>query len=219
MKKFKILLCASSLSGAIFFLGVIPAADAQNVQGKWGFGIRAGASFLTQDIAEDVFFPGVTLEGNTGPLVSGNISYGLHENFSAGLNLEWETHSTDLTFLGIDLFSVGDTQTISIMPFVEARAPMGSFVPYGTLGIGVNINSFDEDDIIAPTKVDPDSTFALKIGGGADYFLSNAFALNAELGWKLNKGDATITEPGFPDLTGDFNTSTFSFIAGIRYYH
>ncbi len=212
MKKFKILLCASSLSGAIFFLGVIPAADAQNVQGKWGVGVRAGVSFLTQDIADNVFFVGDTLEGNTGPLVSGTISYGLHKNFSAGLNVEWEKHSTDLTILGIDI-GAGDTQTISIMPFVEARAPMGSFVPYGTFGIGVNINSFDEDAIIAPTKIDPDNTFALKVGAGADYFLTPSLALNTELGWKLNSGDADLS-----GLTGDFNASTFSILFGARTY-
>ncbi len=218
MKKLNTLLCVISLSGAIFFPGVIPAADAQNVQGKWGFGIRAGGSFLTQDIAEDVAIVGDTLEGDAGPLVSGTISYGLHKNFSAGLNVEWEKHSTDLSFLGLDI-GVGDTQTISIMPFVEARAPMGSFVPYGTLGIGVNINSFDEDAILAPVEDKPDNTFALKVGAGADYFFSEEFALNGEFGWKLNKGDATITDPCCPDETGDFNTSAFSFIAGIRYYH
>jgi len=52
MKKLKTLLCASSLSGAIIFLGVIPVADAQNIQGKWGVGIRGGGSLLTEE------FPG-----------------------------------------------------------------------------------------------------------------------------------------------------------------
>ncbi len=96
---------------------------------------------------------------------------------------------------------------------------MGAFVPYGTLAVGININSFDEDSIIAPLQVEPDNTFALKVGMGADYFVTPELALNGELGWKLNSGDTEFSLPGvLPTGTLDTDLSAISFIAGVRYY-
>jgi len=214
MKKLNTLLCVISLSGAIFFLGLIPAADAQNTQGKWGFGIRAGGSFLTQDINDEI--PGVSFVGNPGPIVSGNIIYGVTNSVSAGVNVEWETHQTDIEVLGIE-FDIGDATTVSLLPFVELRATYGSFVPYASLGAGINFNSFDVEPVLTPLQIDPDNTFALKVGGGADYFLTPSFALNAELGWKLNSGDVELSVPGFT-ATGDYNASAFSLLFGLRTY-
>lgn len=215
MKKFKILLCASSLSGAILFLAVIPAADAQNTQGKWGVGIRGGGSFLTQDIAEST-------EGEAGPIISGNIIYGVTNSVSVGLNVEWETHNVEV----LD-FDIGDTTTVSILPFVELRATNGSFVPYASLGAGININSFDlGNDIVAgciilvgsACELEPENTFALKVGVGADYFLTPTLALNVEGGWKLNSGDVDLEVGGVPVATDDFDVSAVSLLFGLRAY-
>ncbi len=215
IKKLNTLLCVISLSGAIFFLGVIPAAEAQNIQGKWGLGFRGGASFLTQD-------PLVGVEGDAGPIVSGNIVYGLTKVVALGFNVEWETHGTEL--LGVDF---GRTTTVSLLPFVEFRGINGQFVPYGVLGAGININSFDESDefvtgcIIvfgAPCDVEPENTFALKVGAGADYFVTPTLVVNTELGWKLNSGDADSEIGGITVGTDDFDVSAFSLLFGVRAY-
>ncbi len=201
MNKLKTLLCASSLSGAIIFLGVIPVADAQNIQGKWGVGVRGGGSVLHETNA------------SLGPIVSGNVLYGLSNVASLGFNVEWESHKGALA--GIDK---GNANTVSLLPFGELRMTYGSFVHYYSLGVGYNINFFEEDPSLDPREINLDNTFALKGGVGADYFLTPTLALNAEVGWKLNRGDATRRGGGAPDVPLDFNFNSFSVLFGSRAY-
>jgi opacity protein-like surface antigen len=83
-------------------------------------------------------------------------------------------------------------------------------MPYGTLALGMNLNSFDEEDNVG--NIDVDNTFAFRIGGGTDYFVTPHLALNTELAWKMNKGDIGGT-------TGtDFNASSMLFLFGVRYH-
>lgn len=165
---------------------------------------------MTQDLNDEI--PGAPFEADAGPIISGNIIYGVTNSVSLGVNLEWETHNVE--FLGFD---IGDANTLSLLPFVELRATYGSFVPYASLGVGININSFDEEPIISPLKFDPENTLAPKLGGGADYFLTPSFALNTELGWKLNSGDVELSVPGLT-ATADYNASAFSILFGARKY-
>jgi opacity protein-like surface antigen len=173
-------------------------------------GFRAGAGILTQDLTTG-------LEGDLGPVVSGNFFYAVdHGNHGAllGLNIEWETHGVDV--FGADL---GDATTISLIPFVELRgAGMAPITPYVSLGLGANINSFDLSSAAGPfiSKLDPPVTFALKVGGGADYFIDKNVALNGEIGWKYNSGDADVCSGGCGTI--DWDSSVFSFLFGVRYF-
>lgn len=197
------------ISTALFFTCLVPEAGAQNVQGKWGIGIRGGATFLSQDVAEDV-------EGKTGPIVSGNILYGISDILSIGFNAEWERHGVEV--IGVDL---GDATTVSLIPFAEWHAVgLGALSPYFSLGLGFNINSFSRSDFgkLAFTKLDPKNTLALKIGGGADYFATRNLALNAEVGWKANSGEADACSPFVGCGTDDWKMSAISVLLGLRYY-
>ncbi len=178
---------------------------AQDTQGKWSFGLRGGISVYTQDIASGV-------DGDAGPIVSGVVTYGVSNVLSIGFNTEWETHDID------DLF--GDANTVSLLPFIELRKSFGQFTPYAFAGAGININWFAEDQILksANIKIEPENTFAFKGGVGADYFFTPSWALNTELGWKLNDGQAKVKVSGNKIGKDDFNASAFSALVGIRYY-
>lgn len=221
MKKTFASLCTVLISTALFFICLTPEAGAQNIQGKMGIGIRGGAAFLTQDIAE-------VTEGETGPIISGNIFYGLTDTVSLGLIVEWERHKVEDTTPGFPAFNLGDETTISLLPTVELRAAgLGAFSPYGSFGIGLNINSFNESSELAAfcapvtCTIEPENTFALKVSGGADYFVTPNLALNAEIGWKLNSGDADVIVCflGFCDAaTVDNKVSVLTTLFGLRYY-
>jgi len=202
------------LGAGLLFICPTPDAFAQNIRGKWGVGLRVGPSILTQDVSGSI-------EANTGPIISGNILYGLTDNFSMGLNLEWETHQAE------SVGDIGDINIFSLIPFIEFR-PGGrqAFSPYASLGIGININSFNEESgLFCVTtigsgfcKIEPENTFALKFAGGFDYFVTPNLALNAEIGWKLNSGDSDVKVSGVGTISDDFRASVFNLLFGLRYY-
>jgi len=198
------------------------AASAQDIPGKWAVGIRSGPSFLT---SEDV----TTLtDAKVGPIVSANLAYSLTSSFSLGLNIEWQTNKLQpANFAGLS----GDFSTISIIPFGEIRlTALKPLIPYALLGIGVNINSITNAKIescigtsgpiviLVPCEFKPENTLSLKISGGIDYLISSNLALNVEIGWKQNKGNADLSNVAFPFSSRDFNANTVSFLLGLHYY-
>lgn len=195
-----------------FLLCLETETNAQNIQGRLGIGVRGGFSVLSQDVATDT-------EGETGPVISGNITYGLTNILSIGLNVEWEKHEIKDKPTG---FSFGDENTISVLPFAEIRSTgLGgnrNLLPYASFGLGININSFSESSRVASVEIEPKNTLALKIGVGADYFVTPNFALNAEAGYKLNSGEVDFKSGGFTFGTDDNEISTFSLLFGLRYY-
>lgn len=215
MSTFKRFLLSIVLGTLVLSLGLASGAGAQDIKGKWGLGLRAGPSFLTQDINDEN--PSVTVEGDTGLALNAQAFYGVTSNIAAGIMLDWTRNDTTLSVSGLEL-DLGTLNTISLMPYAEFRGNLQRLAPYLGAGIGVNINTFSEDDLVqaAGIDVDPETTFAFRVAGGADYFVTRSLALNAEFGWKLNSGDADMTIPGFGTGTGDFNASVISFIVGIR---
>ena len=203
----------------LLFVGMLvtplasPAAWA--VDNNWTFGFRVGPSILTQDVVDEDLL-GTEVSSGVGPAVNFQALYGISRYISVGLALEWQRHSFDVDSPSTD---IGTLNTVSLLPTVEIRpGRYGKFMPYGTLAFGVNLNSFSEDDALAGINVDVDNTFALRIGAGTDYFLTPHLALNTELAWKMNSGDATLTVPGIGSASGDFNASSMMFLFGVRYH-
>lgn len=193
-------------------LGLSPlAAQAQWVnegqapEGKWTVGFRTGFSLLTQS-----FQPNTST--STGPLLNFQGLYGLNKWMNVGLMLEWEHRSVDIESPKRDL---GSLNTVSLLPMVEFRpGRYGRFVPYGSVGIGVNVNSFSEDDSIKRLggRLSTANTFAFRLAGGVDYPITSHLALNTELAWKRNRGGTD--ETGGRDV---FDASSMNFLFGARY--
>jgi opacity protein-like surface antigen len=211
-------------STVLFFISLAPAALAQDQIGRWGIGIRAGPSFLTQGFAS------ASNSDPTGLIVGGNLLYRYDNLLSFGLNFERESHR-------VETLEVNRIRTISLLPFIEIRPfRFQALLPYASFGVGVNINSFGLSQtlqrqpcgipigtilLVAPKcTVDQEYTFAVKIGVGADYFVTEHLSVNAEAGWKHNSGRVQIiTSDG--DITVNpayFDSSVFSLLLGLRYY-
>jgi opacity protein-like surface antigen len=187
-----------------------PSAWAADNDKNWTFGFRVGPAFYTQDVLDESLFGEVS--SSVGPALNFQALYGISKNIAIGLAIEWQQHSISIDSPAVDL---GSINTVSLLPTIEIRpGRYGKFMPYGTLAFGVNVNSFSEDDALSGVDVEMDDTFAFRIGGGADYFVTPHLALNAELAWKMNDGDFTVPGGG----SGEFNASSMLVLFGIRYH-
>jgi len=191
--------------------GVIPSVHAQWVnegqapEGRWTAGVRAGFSPITQEM-----FAGT--DTSVGPVLNFLGMYGLNKWMNVGLMLEWNRYgvSTEGTR------DIGTVNTVSLLPTVEFRpGRYGRFVPYGSVGIGVNVNSISQDDASKPSRgtITTPNTFAFRMAGGIDYPLSDRLALNTELAWKRNRGGLEVNNVD----AGSFDASSINFLFGVKY--
>lgn len=63
----------------------------------------------------------------------------------------------------------------------------------------------------------PPTGAGIKAGGGLDYFVTKGLAINTEIAWKSNEGDAVITR-GNVTQTELFTANKITFLIGLRYY-
>jgi opacity protein-like surface antigen len=184
-------------------LNPFAARSAWAVDNNWTFGFRVGPAFFTQEVVEG-------FSTDVGPAVNLQALYGISKYISVGLAIEWQRNFVKLDTPEVD---VGYANTVSILPTVEVRpGRFGKFMPYGTLALGMNLNTFDEEDNVS--DLDVDNTFAFRIGAGTDYFITPKLALNTELAWKMNKGDVSSPLAG----SADYDASSMLFLFGVRYH-
>jgi len=194
-------------------LFVLVAVQAQ-AQGRFGLGLRVGASGHTHEALAD------GIDTHVGVFGSGNVFYLVTDWFLVGVNGEGGFH--DFKALGTDF---GRISTISVIPFVELRGPANAYL---SLGAGYNFNSFDLDNPFlfgggTVRKLDPDDTIAFRIAGGWDFFFDDHFAANVEIGWKYNRGDAyaQVDVGGATNqakLADGFDASEVFGLLGLRYF-
>ncbi len=199
------------------FHGKYDSPDYQSVPIKtgWGTSLRAGGSFYDGDVIS-------TVSPDPAILVNGQLFYHINRDWHMGLSVEWEEHNA--TVSGVDF---GTARTITLLPYIEFHFPVGRWSPYASLGMGVNLNDFDENNQIAancaalgfgPCDVSPDNTFGFRGGAGVDFFVTDSLAINAEAAWKSNSGDGKITVGGTTVLQGNFDASAVQVLLGLRWF-
>ena len=170
--------------------------------GTWVLGTRVGFSPLTQQLSDN-------RSTSIGPMVNFQALYSINRWFLLGLMVEWERHHVSLERPDVDL---GHQDTVSVLPTMELRpVKFDRITPYVNMSFGVNINSFGEDTAV---RISPSNTFAWRLGWGADYRLSEQFALNAEWAYKRNDGHTT----GTGGRNDDWNASSFAFLFGGKMF-
>lgn len=184
--------------------------EGQAPEGKWTIGARTGFSLLTQEMISTP-----RTNSGVGPLLNFQGLYGMNKYLNVGLMLEWEHRGVDLQQSNADL---GSLNTVSLMPMVEFRpGRFGRVIPYASAAMGVNVNSFSENDSFKGS-VDTTNTFAFRLAGGMDYPISSHLALNTELAWKRNRSGVELNGVGAGGpIHTSFDASTFNFLFGVRY--
>lgn len=171
--------------------------------GKVYLGMRAGFAPLTQQLTANT-------STDVGSLVNFQAMYSLNTWLLIGMMLEWERHSISTERPSVDL---GHQDTVSVLPTIEIRpVRFGPITPYVNMSFGVNVNSFGEDRNIA--RISPSNTFAWRLGWGADWMITQRFALNGEMAYKRNDGHATV---GGVQIN-DWNASSFGFLLGVKLF-
>lgn len=173
------------------------------------FGFRTGLSIPTQKVIQD--FGNST---SVGPLINVEALYAIREWVRVGLMLEWHRHS--IKMWGPEF---GTLNTVSILPTVEFRPTRAAmeergieaFIPYASLGLGINSNSLSKGSALGNSTVSFQDTFALRLAGGLDFPITSQWALNAEVAWNKNSGDFQLNA-----TDGRFNASTLNLLVGIR---
>ena len=180
-------------------------AEGQAPEGRWTAGFRAGFSPLTQEM-----FRGS--DTSVGPVLNFMGMYGVNKWMNVGLMLEYNRHGVSTE----GPQDIGTLNTVSLLPTVEFRpGRFGRLIPYGSVGMGVNVNTLSQDDgskrnvgaLSAP------NTFAFRLAGGVDYPLSDKLALNTEVAWKRNRGGL---EANGVDA-GPFDASSINVLFGVKY--
>jgi outer membrane protein len=202
------------LAGALLLGGVPGQAQAEMQNGgiepgKFVLGMRAGFAPVTQSVGDG---PILRTSTDVGSLVNFQAMYSLNHWLLVGMMLEWERHGMTAGRFDTD---IGHQDTVSVLPTVEIRpVKFGSLVPYANMSFGVNVNSFGESSNLGGIRISPSNTFAWRLGWGADYMLTNQFALNAEMAYKRNDGHVTVDG----ERQNDWNASSFGFLVGVKMF-
>ena len=197
-----------ALVAAMGWCSVVPAQaewvhEGQANEGKWTLGARTGFNIPTQSWADDT-------KTSIGPTpINLQAMYGISKWIRLGFMMEWERRSIDNRNPNVDL---GTLNTVSLLPTVEFRPGHFSGVtPYLSTSIGMNVNSFSEDD--DAVKISPSNTFAYRLAGGLDFPLTHNLMLNTEAAWKRNRGGLEINNRD----AGSVDASSISLLVGVRY--
>jgi outer membrane protein W len=164
------------------------------------------------------FIPGDN-DTDNGVYVGGTFAYGVHQWIAIGVEAGWlETDIEEDTQLGLG--DLGELHGNPLMADIIIRVPNPdqSFIPYGIVGIGVVFWDFDEGDTLESlgVDVDIDTAFAVKIGGGIDWWLNANWILNFEASYVFNDADVSVTVGGAP-TTDDADLDYFQIGGGLKY--
>lgn len=188
-------------------------AEGQRGPGRLVLGLRAGVAIPTQRVLEP-FGNSTTV----GPLVNIEALYAIREWVRVGLMFEWHSHeiSTWTNPLGtLGIFSL--LPTVEFRPTRETMQDRGLewFIPYASLGTGVNFHSFNNSSFLGNASVSFPNTFALRLAGGFDFPITSRLAFNTEIAWNMDSGNYKA-----PSLISGgeaaFNASTLNLLVGLR---
>jgi len=152
----------------------------------WLAGLRGGLSIIPAKVANG------PVKGDPGPHVNISFARVVDDIVAIGVMTEWESH--DLKAGGV---TGGTGHVVSIIPYAEARArlPGSKALITGSLGIGANLNFFDEAPGLGG-KIKPDNQIAVRLALGTEYEIQKDVYLGFEMAYKTNNTKADVAGLG-----------------------
>jgi hypothetical protein len=184
-------------------------AEGQYIPRGLVLGLRTGVAIPTQKVLENL-----GTDTSIGPLVNFDALYALREWVRAGIMFEWHRHNINLgdpQFGTLNIFSL--MPTVEFRPTREAMRDRGFewFIPYASLGTGINVHSFSNADRLGNAPVSFSNTFALRLASGLDFPITSHLAFNTEVAWNRDSGSYKLR-----GAEADFNASSLNFLIGLR---
>lgn len=184
------------------FAGVISVFG---VDDKIDFGVNCSVVIPEEDGAD------------TGVYIGGLLSYDVVENLAVGI----EAGYAKVNFEEADI-KLGTLHTFPLLGNITAKVPieMDNFTltPYGIIGMGVLFSSFEESDIVEAVgiSIDTDIAFLMKYGGGIDFYVTDALALNLEVSYLVADIDTDATWGGVVYAKDSLNANSWLIGGGVK---
>lgn len=184
-------------------------AEGQYIPRGLVLGLRTGVAITTNKVLENL-----ANHTSVGPLVNFEALYALREWVRVGMMFEWDRHTIDLRgphFGTLNTFSF--LPTVEFRPTHEAMRDLGFawFIPYASLGTGINVHSFSNALRLGNAPVSFSNTFALRLASGLDFPITSHLAFNTEAAWNRDIGSYKLS-----GAEADFNASSLNFLIGLR---
>ena len=169
---------------------------------------RTGKFEVGVDIAGTVLMDHMI---GSAPFVGGKFAYGINKWLAIGFSAGWHNHGSDdinaegVTFFGPDLTGIPlFGELILRLPPINDRAEF-----YGVAGFGTVLWDMDNTTDTIGTKyvMKISNPFALKLGGGMDFFLNKNWIFNIESSYIFDR----------PDLKVIAHNGTTSFAENINH--
>jgi outer membrane protein len=173
---------------------------ADSIKGRLGVTGRIG--FLLPADNESDFFNNKTDAGFIG---GGGLIYGLDDHFAAELDVTRTSFGSETGDFGVTNVSLGGQYRFALSN--------RQLVPYLGVGMDILVSDYDPKD---GSRRDVDTTVGAHVSAGVDYFLLKQLALSAQAKLVVAP-DADITNR-FGNHVGNFDPTSFSGTAGIRYF-
>lgn len=177
--------------------------------GKLDIGVNISAALPTDNDVEDTYY------------IGGSWAYGIYEWLAIGFEAGWIDSDTNMD---IDASSItaGDITGVPVFGDFIFRLPMADqpINPYAVLGLGGIFWSLEEDDAItnAGFEADVNSSFAMKFGGGVDWFVTPNWIIYFEGAYVWTNEDVTIRSSDGSERVTDENSLDFWTVGGgIKY--
>jgi outer membrane protein len=196
----------------------LPVNPRKSNAGRFGFGARVALIDYEED-SYVVYGIEVDEDPDDAFMYGLNLTYYLHRYFSLELSGDYVKTDVQLNALGL----TGDAGELTQVPVLLTGRIHFSTNPKASLylggGVGYYFNDFDSERVMtefiygAGAEIDVDDSVGYHVAGGAEYFLSDNFAVNLDFKYMWNEIEAGVNVPGFTDETFDAN----AFVAGLGF--
>ena len=192
-----------------FLLSTLAATAAPNRANKGEIGLNGiGVSYNDSDISAAAGF-------------GGSFSYGINRNLAIGVSGDWsrsnlDAHTATGTKIeGAKVKSIPVLFDIILRPFADD----GPFGLYGTLGLGLLVDDIDGRGTLTDNnlKADRNNDFALNLGGGAEWFVTENWAYYLEASYLFTGAAVDISNSANNNKIESHGLDAWYFGVGIKY--
>ncbi|MGH8499291.1 MAG: outer membrane beta-barrel protein [Methylococcales bacterium] len=175
---------------------------------KLDMGVNISAALSTDSGIDDTYY------------VGGSWAYGVYEWLAIGFEAGWMSADTEIT-IGSSLINTGDISGIPVFADFIFRLPVkdSQVNPYAVVAPGAIFWDREDSDVVtnAGFEADADSSFAIKFGGGVDWFVDNNWIVYFEGAFVLASSDISVTSSAGTTFEDDQDLNYWTVGGGIKY--
>ena len=157
---------------------------------------------------------------NSAVYYGGTVAYGVTDYFAVGMEGGYGDSRTSFNVNGVS----HNAHITRIPLFLDliyryTKKQENGYVPYGVLGLGALFSDIHGTGTLlsANQKLDMDNSFACKLGLGVDWYISNQWMLNLDLGYILVDGEAKVKNLANNNTLDSADMNYWMITGGAKY--